>query len=48
LTTAPLAAVCRASDVDLETRRATGASDHAVVWAEFDYGTGATVIFPAT
>jgi len=24
--------------VDLETRRATGASDHAVVWAEFDYG----------
>src|ERR1039458_8446986 len=38
LATAPLAAVCRVSDVDLETRRAAGASDHALVWAEFDYG----------
>jgi exodeoxyribonuclease III len=38
LATAPLAAVCRTSGVDLETRRAPGASDHAVVWAEFDYG----------
>ncbi|MGC9952297.1 MAG: exodeoxyribonuclease III [Bryobacteraceae bacterium] len=37
LATAPLAGVCRASDVDLETRRATGASDHALVWADFDY-----------
>jgi exodeoxyribonuclease-3 len=37
LATAPLAAVCRVSDVDLETRRAAGASDHAVVWADFDY-----------
>ena len=37
LATAPLAAVCRTSGVDLETRRAPGASDHAVAWAEFDY-----------
>src|SRR5580704_3288521 len=36
LATAPLAARCRAIDVDLETRRAPGASDHAAVWAEFD------------
>ena len=36
LATPPLAAVCQASDVDLETRRARGASDHAVVWADFD------------
>src|SRR5215472_11511742 len=36
LATAPLAAACRTSDVDLETRRAPGASDHAVIWAEFD------------
>jgi exodeoxyribonuclease III len=35
LATPPLAAVCRATDVDLETRRAPGASDHAAVWAEF-------------
>ena len=37
LATAPAAAVCRSSDVDLETRRAAGASDHALVWADFDY-----------
>ena len=36
LATAPLAATCRACDVDLDTRRATGASDHAVVFAEFE------------
>jgi exodeoxyribonuclease-3 len=36
LATAPLAAACRISDVDLESRRAPGASDHAVIWAEFD------------
>jgi exodeoxyribonuclease III len=36
LATAPLAALCRAADVDLEPRKATGASDHTVVWAEFD------------
>src|ERR1035441_2578717 len=40
LATAPLAAVCPTSDVDLETRRATGASDHAVVWTDFDYAQG--------
>jgi len=36
MVTAPLVPVCRASDVDLATRSAPGASDHAVVWAEFD------------
>jgi exodeoxyribonuclease-3 len=36
LVTAPLVTTCVATDVDLESRRATGASDHAVVWAEFD------------
>jgi exodeoxyribonuclease-3 len=36
LATAPLAALCRASDVDLDTRRAPGASDHCAFWAEFD------------
>ena len=37
LATEPLAALCRDCDVDLETRRAPGASDHGVFWAEFDY-----------
>lgn len=37
LATAPLAARCRAAEVDLEPRRAVGASDHTVVWAEFDW-----------
>lgn len=36
LATAPLAEVCREADVDLLPRKATGASDHTVVWAEFD------------
>lgn len=36
LATAPLAERCRAADVDLEPRRAEGASDHTVMWAEFD------------
>ena len=36
LATEPLAGVCRAVEVDLDSRRATGASDHAAVWAEFD------------
>jgi exodeoxyribonuclease-3 len=36
LATAPLAERCRATDVDLGPRRMTGASDHTVVWAEFD------------
>ena len=38
LATAPLAAVCKAADVDLEPRRLPGASDHTVVWADFAYG----------
>jgi exodeoxyribonuclease-3 len=37
LATPPLAALCRASDVDMETRRAPSASDHCVLWAEFDH-----------
>ena len=36
LATAPLAAQCRTAEVDLEPRKAEGASDHTVVWAEFD------------
>ena len=36
LATAPLAAACRACEVDLESRRAPGASDHAVVLAAFE------------
>src|SRR3954454_13599136 len=36
MATAPSAAACRAIEVDMETRRAEGASDHALVWAEFD------------
>jgi exodeoxyribonuclease-3 len=35
LATAPLAARCQTVEVDLEPRRAEGASDHTVVWAEF-------------
>lgn len=34
--TLPLAARCRACDVDLEPRKSEGASDHTVLWAEFD------------
>jgi exodeoxyribonuclease-3 len=37
LATAPLAAACRNADVDMAPRRAPGASDHTVVWAEFDW-----------
>lgn len=36
LATAPLASKCRTCEVDMETRRAPGASDHAAVLAEFD------------
>lgn len=35
LATAPLAKRCISIDVDLEPRKAPGASDHTVVWAEF-------------
>jgi exodeoxyribonuclease III len=36
LATAPLAERCRSAEVDLTPRRKDGASDHTVVWAEFD------------
>lgn len=35
LATASLAERCTAAEVDLEPRRAKGASDHTIVWAEF-------------
>jgi exodeoxyribonuclease III len=37
MATPPLADVCRAADVDMEPRRAPAASDHTIVWAEFDW-----------
>ena len=37
LATAPLAAACRCADVDMDPRRAPSASDHTVIWAEFDW-----------
>jgi exodeoxyribonuclease-3 len=36
LATAPLAARCRRVEVDMAPRKAAGASDHTVVWAEFE------------
>jgi exodeoxyribonuclease III len=36
LATQSLADRCKTTDVDLEPRKAAGASDHTVVWAEFD------------
>jgi exodeoxyribonuclease-3 len=36
LATAPLAKRCRSIDVDLEPRKISGASDHTVLWAEFE------------
>jgi exodeoxyribonuclease-3 len=36
LATQPLADRCVRAEVDMAPRRATGASDHTVVWAEFD------------
>src|SRR5262249_34944616 len=38
LVTAPLAPRCRTVEVDLAPRQAPSASDHAVVWSEFDIG----------
>ncbi len=35
LATKPLANLCTACEVDMEPRRAPGASDHTVIWAEF-------------
>jgi exodeoxyribonuclease-3 len=36
LATAPLAALCRTAEVDMVPRHAPAASDHTVVWAEFE------------
>jgi exodeoxyribonuclease-3 len=36
LATAPLEARCRSVEVDMEARGAAGASDHTIVWADFD------------
>ena len=36
LATAPLAELCRQADVDMEPRQAAVASDHTVVWADFE------------
>ena len=36
MVTQPMAARCRAIDVDLEPRKAAAASDHTVVWADFE------------
>ena len=36
LATAPLAERCRAADVDMKPRQVKGASDHTVVWADFE------------
>jgi exodeoxyribonuclease-3 len=36
LATEPLANACRAADVDLKPRESPDASDHTVLWAEFD------------
>jgi len=36
LATAPLAERCRTAKVDMAARRVKGASDHTIVWAEFD------------
>ena len=36
LATVPLADACRTAEVDVEPRKAEAASDHTLVWAEFD------------
>jgi exodeoxyribonuclease-3 len=36
LATAILAERCHTAEVDMEVRKGTGASDHTIVWAEFD------------
>ncbi len=36
LATAPLAETCRNADVDMAPRQAPGASDHTVMWSEFN------------
>jgi exodeoxyribonuclease-3 len=37
MATPSLADVCRVAEVDMELRKAPGASDHTVMWAEFDW-----------
>jgi exodeoxyribonuclease-3 len=37
MATQPLADVCRAVEVDMGPRRAPGASDHTILWADFDW-----------
>jgi exodeoxyribonuclease-3 len=37
MVTAPLANLCRTAEVDMDLRKTPGASDHTVMWAEFDY-----------
>lgn len=37
LATAPLAGRCRVAEVDMEPRHAAAASDHTVMWADFDW-----------
>jgi exodeoxyribonuclease-3 len=37
LATQALAGMCRAAEIDLEPRRAPGASDHTIAWADFDW-----------
>lgn len=36
MATAPMAERCTAADVDVKPREAEGASDHTIVWADFD------------
>jgi exodeoxyribonuclease-3 len=36
LATRPLAKRCRTAEIDMAPRKITGASDHTIVWAEFD------------
>jgi exodeoxyribonuclease-3 len=36
LATAPLVTKCRTAEVDLEPRKAEGASDHTIFWADFE------------
>jgi exodeoxyribonuclease-3 len=36
LATPPLAERCRAAEVDMAARAVKGASDHTIVWAEFE------------
>src|SRR5438128_2379109 len=36
MATAPLATMCRTAEVDLAPRMGSNASDHTIVWAEFD------------